>query len=64
MTSTIISHIYDASLGMKKNAMELAAQMSAAMLKALFFEPTIRVKTGERPPKIMQVTSPKVMNTV
>ena len=38
--------------------------MIAAQLKALRLEPTHLVKAGDRPPKIMQVTSPKVMNTV
>ena len=52
------------SMGMKKKAMEVTAQMMAAQLKALRLDPTHWVNLGERPPKIMQVTSPKVMKTV
>ena len=39
-------------------------EMLDKMLKALLLEPTQRVNLGERPPNIIQVTSPKVMNTV
>ena len=64
MTIAIISQMYFGSIGMKKKAMEVTAQMIAAQLKALRLEPTHLVNAGDRPPKIMQVTSPKVMNTV
>ena len=64
MTITIISQMYFGSIGMKKKAMEVTAQMMADHTKALRLEPTHLVNFGDRPPKIMQVTSPKVMNTV
>ena len=64
MTIAIISQMYFGSIGMKKKPTEVAAQMSAAMRKARFLEPAHLVNAGERPPNIMQVTSPKVMKTV
>ena len=51
-------------MGMKKKPMDVTAQMTAAQPNAFFLEPTHFVKRGERPPNTMQVTSPKVMNTV
>ena len=56
--------MYLGSIGTKKKAMENTMQMMAATAKALRFEPIHWVNLGDRPPKIIQVTSPKVMNTV
>ena len=64
MTVATITQMYFGSIGMKKKPTEVTAQMRAAHIKAFFLEPTHLVKRGDRPPKIMQVTSPKVMNTV
>ena len=58
------TQMYLGSIGTKKKAMEVTKQMMAATAKALRFEPIHWVNLGDRPPKIMQVTSPKVMNTV
>ena len=49
---------------MKKNITDDTTQMMAAHTKALRFEPTHCVNYGDTPPKILQVTSPNVMNTV
>ena len=51
-------------MGTKKKATEVMAQMMAAMENALRLLPTHSVNLGDSPPKIIQVTSPKVMNTV
>ena len=37
---------------------------TAAQMNAMRLEPTHLVKAGDTPPKIIQVSSPKVMNTV
>ena len=64
MTIATITQMNFGSIGMKKKATEVTAQMMAARRKARRLEPAHCVNLGDRPPKIMQVTSPKVMKTV
>ena len=49
---------------MKKKATDVTMQMIDAAENALDLEPAIFVNIGDRPPNIMQVTSPNVMKTV
>ena len=64
ITTAIITQIYEGSIGIKKKATDDTRQMIAAQVKALDFEPAHCVNLGDTPPKIIQVTSPKVINTV
>ena len=64
MTIATIDHIHDGSIGMKKNRIEVKMQMRDAPMNAPLLEPTIVVNFGERPPKIIQVTSPNAIRTV
>ena len=63
-TNATITHIYAGSMGTKKKATENTAHINADMMKALLLEPTFSVNFGETPPKIIQVSSPKVIKTV
>ena len=51
-------------IGTKKNATDVTAQITIDHAKARFLEPIILVNAGDKPPNIIQVTSPKVINTV
>ena len=64
MVTPIITQIYAGFIGMKKKRIEVTKQMKAEKINVLRFEPSHFVQTGDRPPKIMQVTSPKAINTV
>ena len=64
MTTATITQIQAGSIGMRKKLADVTAQIMAAQEKALRLEPTHLVNFGDRPPKTMQVTSPKVMKTV
>ena len=64
ITTATITQMNAGSIGMKKNSTDVMAQIAAAHMNAFFFVPTILVNAGDSPPNIIQVTSPKVMNTV
>ena len=43
MTKTIISHIQEGSIGMKKNRTDVTRQMRADKVKAFFFEHSLEI---------------------
>ena len=63
-TAVTIIQMYLGFIGMKKKSTDTTTQMAEAQINAMRLEPTHRVNAGDTPPNTIQVSSPKVMNTV